>query len=345
MSRGEYLVRRLGLGILVVIGALMITFIVSYIVPGDPARLYLGSRATPEKLTEARHELGLDQPVPLQFVSYISRTLRGELGISLRTKRPISEDIKIRLPATLELVITSMVLALLMGLPVGVFGAARRGKSFDQFSRIVTIGGVSVPSFWLALILQLFFFLYLRRLPLGGRISNEIMLAHPIQTKTGFYLVDAAITGNWVAWWDALVHLILPVVVLATYPISLVVRMTRASMIEVLSETYITAARAAGLTEREILFKLALKNAIMPTLTVMGLLFAYSITGSVLVEVVFTWPGLGSYMADAILSSDIYVLFAVTLVVTLIYIGINLVVDILQAAIDPRVRLGERGDM
>jgi peptide/nickel transport system permease protein len=344
MSRGEYLVRRLGLGVLVVLGALMITFIVSNVVPGDPARLYLGSRATPEKLAQARHDLGLDQPLPLQFVSYVSRIVHGELGISLLTKRPISEDIKIRLPATLELVISAMVLALVVGLPVGVLGAARRGKSFDQVSRLATIGGVSVPSFWLALILQLIFFLYLRWLPLGGRISNEVMLAHPIRSITGFYLIDAAVTGNWVAWWDALVHLILPVVVLATYPISLVVRMTRASMIEVLSETYITAARASGLSEREILFKLALKNAIMPTLTVMGLLFAYSITGSVLVEVVFTWPGLGSYMADGILNSDIYVLFAVTLVVTLIYIGINLVVDVFQAAIDPRVRLGERGD-
>ncbi len=345
MGRGEYLVRRLGLGILVVIGALMITFIVSNVVPGDPARLYLGSRATPEKLAQARHELGLDQPLPLQFVNYVSRIVHGQLGISLLTKRPIAEDIKIRLPATLELVITAMLLALVVGLPVGVLGAANRGKFFDQISRLISIGGVSIPSFWLALILQLLFFLYLRWLPLGGRISNEVMLAHPIQTITGFYLIDAAVTGNWVAWWDAVIHLILPVVVLATYPISLVVRMTRASMIEVLSETYIVAARAAGLTEHEILFKFALKNAIIPTLTIMGLLFAYSITGSVLIEVVFTWPGLGSYMADAILNSDVYVLFAVTLVVTLIYIGINLVIDFIQAAIDPRVRLGEREDI
>jgi len=345
MSRGEYLLRRLGLGIVVIIGVLMITFIVSYIIPGDPARLYLGSRATPEKLAQARHELGLDQPIPLQFVSYISRLVHGELGISFRTKRPILDDIKIRLPATLELVISSMLLALFVGLPIGVLGAARRGKIFDQVSRLITIGGVSIPSFWLALILQLFFFLYLRWLPLGGRLINEVIMSHPIQIKTGFYLIDAAISGNWVAWWDAFIHLILPVAVLATYPISLVVRMTRASMIEVLSETYITSARASGLTEREILFKLALKNAFIPTLTILGLLFAYSITGSVLVEVVFSLPGLGSYMADAILSTDIYVLFAVTLVVTLIYIIVNLVIDLIQAAIDPRIRLGGREDL
>jgi peptide/nickel transport system permease protein len=345
MSRGEYLVRRLGLGLLVVVGALVITFAVSYVVPGDPARLYLGSRATAQSLVAARHELGLDQPLPLQFVGYVSRVLHGQFGVSLRTKRPILEDIQIRLPATLELVTTSMLLSLVVGLPIGVLGAARRGKLFDRVSRLITIGGVSIPSFWLALVLQLVLFLYLRWLPLGGRISNEVMLAHPIKTISGFYLIDAAITGNWIAWWDAVVHLILPVVVLSTYPISLVVRMTRACMIEVLTETYVTAARASGLTEREILFRFALKNAIVPTLTVVGLLFAYSITGSVLVEVVFSLPGLGSYMADAIMTSDIYVLFAVTLVVTLIYICINLVVDLIQAAVDPRVRLGERGDL
>lgn len=345
MTRGEYLLRRLGLGVLVIIGVLVITFFVSYVLPVDPARLYLGSRATPDRIADVRKQLGLDQPLPVQFVEYVSRTLRGELGISLRTKRPIIDDIKIRLPATMELVISSMIMALVIGVPVGVLGAARRGKSFDQTSRVLTIGGVSIPSFWLALILQLFFFLYLGWLPLGGRVSKEIQLNHPIITKTGFYLIDTAITGNWVAWRDTVVHLILPVIVLATYPISLVVRMTRASMIDVLSETYVTAARAAGLSEREILFKLALKNAIIPTLTVMGLLFAYSITGSVLVEIVFTWPGLGSYMADAVLNNDIYVLFGVTLVVTVIYIIINLIVDLIQAAIDPRVRLGERGDI
>ncbi len=344
MSRGEYFLRRLGLGVLVMFGALLITFTVSYIVPGDPARLYLGSRGTAERIAEVRKDLGLDQPIPLQFVRYLNRTLHGELGISFRTKRPIADDIKIRLPATMELVITSMLLALLVGLPIGVLGAARRGRSFDQVSRVVTIGGVSIPSFWLALILQLVFFLYLGWLPLGGRISNEVMLNHPIKTITGFYLIDAAVTGNWIAWRDAVWHLILPVVVLSTYPISLVVRMTRASMIDVLSETYITAARSAGLSDREILFKLALKNAIIPTMTVMGMLFAYSITGSVLVEIVFTWSGLGTYMADAITNKDIYVLFGVTLIVTLIYIIVNLVVDLLQAALDPRIRLGEPVD-
>jgi peptide/nickel transport system permease protein len=345
MSRGEYLLRRLGLGVLVILGVLMVTFIVSRVVPGDPARLYLGPRASSERLEEVRQELGLKDPLPVQFARYVISTFRGELGLSFRTKRPILEDIKIRLPATMELVIASMLLALVIGVPVGVLGAARRGKIFDQLSRVITIGGVSIPSFWLALLLQLVFFLYLGWLPLGGRISQDTLLNNPIHVITGFYLVDTTLTGNWAALKDVALHMILPVVVLSTYPISLAVRMTRASMIDVLSETYVTAARAAGLSEREILFKLALKNGIVPTLTIMGLLFAYSITGAVLVEIVFTWPGMGSYMADAILNSDIYVLFGVTIVITLIYIAVNLAVDFIQAALDPRVRLGEKGEV
>lgn len=344
MSRGEYFLHRLGLAVLVLLGVMAITFVVSYVVPGDPARLFLGSRASPKRLAEVRQELGLNDPLPNQFVRYVSRTLRGELGISYRTKRPILEDIKIRLPATMELVIASMLLSLIIGVPVGVLGAAKRGGVFDQLSRVITIGGVSVPSFWLALLLQLLFFSQLSWLPLGGRISQDTMLNNPIQTVTGFYLIDSAISGNWRGWRDVILHMILPVCVLSTYPISLAVRMTRSSMVDVLSETYITAVRAAGLTEREILFKLALKNGIVPTLTTMGLLFAYSITGSVLVEIVFTWPGMGGYMADAILNNDIYVLFGVTLVVTIIYVSVNLMLDLIQTMLDPRIRLGERED-
>jgi len=340
MSRGEYLLRRLGLGLFVILGVLLVTFVLSRVVPGDPARLYLGPRASPTALEQVRQDFGLNDPLPKQFVGYVVKTLRGDLGYSFRTKRPILKDLRVRLPATMELVISATLLALVLGVPVGVLGAAKRGRAFDQISRITTIAGVSIPAFWWALLLQLLFFLTLHWLPLGGRVSQQVQLQHPIKLITGSYLIDAAVTGNWFAWRDAVLHMILPVFVLATYPISLAVRMTRASMVDTLSETYVTAARAAGLNEREILFRLALKNGIAPTLTVMGLVFAYSITGAVLVEIIFTWPGMGSYMADAILNKDIYVLFAVTLVVTIIYILINLAVDFIQAAIDPRIRIG-----
>jgi len=344
MNRWEYLIRRLGSGVFVILGVLSVTFIISRVVPGDPARLYLGPRANVEKIEEVREELGLNDPLLEQFARYVTNTLRGEFGYSFFTKRLIIDDLKIRFPATMELVILSMLITLLVGVPVGVLGAARRGNLFDKASRIITISGVSIPVFWLALLMQLLFFLYLDWLPLSGRLSREVLINHPIETTTGFHLIDAAITGNWIAWKDALLHLVMPVITLAVYPISLVVRMTRASMIDVLSETYVEAARASGLSERKILFKLALKNGIIPTLTVMGLLFAYSIIGAVLVEIIFSWPGMGTYMTDAILNSDIYVLFGVTIVITVIYIFINLLIDFIQALLDPRVRLGEQGE-
>lgn len=340
MSIGEYLLRRLGLGVLVIVGVLMITFLVSQVVPGDPARLFTGPRASSEEVEKVREELGLNDPIPIQFANYVFRIFKGEFGFSVRTKRPIIDDIKTKLPATMELVILAMLVSLILGVPAGVLGAARRGQVFDQVSRVVGIGGVSIPHFWLALLLQLMFFLYLGWLPLGGRISQDIMLNHPIDRITGFYLIDAAVTGNWVAWRDVVWHMIMPVIVLAPYPTAIALRMTRASMIDVLSETYVTAARAAGLNEREILFKLALKNGILPTLTIVGLEFAFMITGAVFVEIVFTWPGIGNYMANAILNSDIFVVFGVTIIVTFMYIAVNLAVDIIQAALDPRVRLG-----
>ena len=342
MSTASYFLRRLGLALFVIIGVMIITFFVSRILPADPVRLFVGVRASEEIVEAKRIEFGLDKPVPVQFVNYVGDVLQGNFGVSFRTKQPITSDLRIFLPATLELVTLSMLLAVAIGIPVGVIAAADRGGLIDQLSRVVTIAGVSIPSFWLALILQLLFFSTLDWLPLGGRLSREFIISNPIERVTGFYIIDGALTGNWAAWRDALWHLILPTFVLATYPISLTARMTRSSMLEVMSETYISAAKAAGLSQREILFKLALKNAIVPTLTVLGLVFAFSITGAILVEIVFSWPGLGMYVTESILSADFPVVMAVTLIVTVIYVVINLLVDFLQASLDPRVRLGSQ---
>jgi peptide/nickel transport system permease protein len=339
MSKGEYLLRRLGLSVFVLLGVLAVTFVVARMVPADPTVLYAGVRASPEVREQIREELGLNDPLPMQFVNYVGDMLTGDLGNSFRSKRPITEDLKTMLPATLELVIPAILLAALIGIPMGIRSAAHRGGKFDGFGRVVTIAGVSLPVFWLALLLQLLFALWLDWLPLGGRISREIAISNPIEHITGFYLIDAAVTANWEGWWDALMHMILPVVVLAMYPIALVMRMTRTSMLESLSQEYVTAARAAGLPERVVLYKYTLKNAFIPIMTMLGLVFAFSISGSVLIEVVFQWPGLGKYITDAIISVDFPVVMAVTLIVTIIYLIVNLVVDIAQSGIDPRITL------
>jgi len=337
--RSSYLLRRLALALLVLISVTAVTFLVARVVPSDPAALYAGQRPTPEQIAAARDRLGLDRPLYIQYLRFIGDVLRGELGTSYKTRHAILADVRAFLPATLELVIASTLLALVVGLPAGVMAGARRGSWFDHATRLLSIAGVSLPTFWLALILQLLFFGRLGLLPLSGRISNAIALFNPIQPLTGFYLVDALLTGNWAAWRDAALHLVLPAITLATYPIGLTLRMTRAAMIEVLSEKYVVAARAQGLPERTILFKYALKNAVVPSLTVLGLSFAYSLTGSFLVEVIFSWPGLGKYVTDSIINVDFPVVVSVTLIITVFYVFINLAVDLLQAALDPRVVL------
>jgi peptide/nickel transport system permease protein len=340
MSIAQYLLRRLGLALMVVTGVLIVTFVVSRVVPSAPELLFAGPQARPETLAMVREKLGLDKPLPIQFARYVSDLAHGDFGVSYLTKRPILQDLKTFLPATLELVIPASLLAILVGIPVGVLSGAYRGKVFDQVSRIISISNVSTPSFWMALLLQMLFAGTLGLLPLGGRLDKVISILNPIKGITGLFLLDAAITGNWEAWKDALLHLVLPVSVLSLYPVALAIRMTRASMIEVLSEQYIRAAHAAGIPEHRILFLHALKNAIIPTLTVLGLSFAYSITGAFLVETVFSWPGVGRYVAEAIVRADFPVVMAVTLIVTLMYIIVNLTVDLIQVAIDPRIRLG-----
>lgn len=339
MTWGSYLIRRLALAVIVLIAVSIVTFFIARVVPSDPAALYVGPRPRAEQVREARRKLALDRPLPQQYATYVGDLVRGDFGISLRSRRPIIRDLRDFLPATLELVVVGTLLSLVIGIPLGVYAGARPNSIVDHATRFISIAGVSLPTFWLALILQLLFFRELGWLPLGGRLSNVVALQDPIRTITGFHLLDAAVTGNWTAFRDAATHLVLPAVALATYPIGLVTRMVRSAMVDVLGERYITAARAEGIRERTIRFRLALKNAILPTLTVLGLSFAYSITGAFLVEIIFSWPGVGTYVTQAILSVDFPVIMGVTLVVTVVYLIVNLVVDLLQAALDPRVAL------
>lgn len=339
-NKVEYLLRRLGLAILVLLSVSIVTFVIARVIPSDPVALWVGPRATTEQLAEAREELGLDRPLTVQYFDYITGVIQGNLGVSVRTHRPVVQDLKQRLPATFELVLFGMFWAVIIGIPVGVLSGANPDSFLDHVSRFLAIAGVSIPTFWLGLLLQLLFFGTLGVLPLGGRVDRSISLYHPIQFITGFNLIDSLITTNWAGFKSSLSHIILPSFSLATFSIGLAIRMTRSSMIEVLQEDYIVAARAAGLPERLVLFKLALKNAITPTLTMLGLAFVYALTGAILVEVIFSWPGLGKYVTDAVLNVDFPVILSVTLISTFFYVLVNLALDLIQGFIDPRVTLG-----
>lgn len=327
------------MAVLVLISVSILTFFIARVVPSDPAAAWVGPHPTREQIALATERLGLDRPLYVQYARYMAGLLRGDLGSSIRTHQPIAVDLKTYLPATLELVVVGMLLAIVLGIPLGVLSGAMRGSLLDHATRLFSIAGVSMPTFWLGLLLQLLFFRWLGILPLTGRISTEVALYHPIQPITGFYLIDAAITGNWTALRDTLLHIILPSFTLATYAIGLAIRMTRSTMIEVLNQKYILAARVAGISEWVVLFVLALKNAIIPTMNVLALSFVYSLTGAILVEVIFSWPGLGSYVTQAVLSIDFPVIVSVTLVVTIFYVLVNLALDLIQAMLDPRVTL------
>ncbi len=339
MGKGEYIIRRLALAILVLVGVSIITFVISRLVPSDPASLHVGIRASKEAKEAARIKLGLDRPLYEQYFRYMGDVLRGDFGVSVRTHRPIIDDLRIFLPATLELVMVAMIITLMIGIPLGVLSGAWKDSPLDHFSRVFAVVNVSMPVFWLALLLQLLFVRQLGWLPLGARVSKEIAIITPIERITGFYLIDTALTGNWAAFRDVLRHLILPSLALSSYGIGLTIRMIRATMVEVLQQKYITAAWAAGLTRREVFFRQALKNAIVPTLMVLSLNFVWQISGAMLVELVFLWPGLGRYLVDAILMIDFPIVVSVALVVTVFYVLTNLFVDLLQAVIDPRVSL------
>jgi peptide/nickel transport system permease protein len=339
MGKGEYIIRRLALAILVLVGVSIITFVISRLVPSDPASLHAGIRASKEAKEAARIKLGLDRPLYEQYFRYIGDVLRGDFGVSVRTHRPIIDDLRIYLPATLELVMVAMIITLAIGIPLGVLSGAWKDSPLDHFSRVFAVVNVSMPVFWLALLLQLLFVRQLGWLPLGARVSKEIAIVTPIERITGFYLVDTALAGNWAAFRDVARHLILPSLALASYGIGLTIRMIRATMVEVLQQKYITAAWAAGLSRREVFFRQALKNAVVPALMVLSLNFVWQISGAMLVEIVFRWPGLGRYLVDAILMIDFPIVVSVALVVTVFYVLTNLFVDLLQAVIDPRVSL------
>lgn len=339
MYKVEYTIRRLLLSIAVLLGMTLVTFTLTRVVPSNPASLYLGTRARPDQIERVTEELGLNDPLPQQYARYLGGILRGDFGESLATKRPVRQEILSRLPATGELLIAAIIIAISVGIPLGVFSAQLHGKPADVAVRSFSIIGVSVPQFWLGLLLQLAFGLGLGLLPLAGRVDSTLRFTSPIEEITGFFVIDTLLTGNWVAFKDVLWHLILPAVTLAAYPIGLIARMTRATMLEVLEQNYIRTAEAYGISQSMIVYVYALKNAIIPTLTVIGLTFAYSLTGTFYIEIIFNWPGLGLFTARSFLNLDFPAIMGITLFGATGYIVINLIIDLIQAYIDPRVSL------
>ena len=335
----RFILRRLAGSAVVLLGLSLITFTLARVVPSNPAAIYIGPKARPEDIERVTRELGLDRPLPVQYLTYMRDMLTGDWGTSIGTKRPVLEEILIRLPATLELIIAAMLFAIPIGILLGVLSARWQRRPPDLLLRIVSIVGVSLPAFWLGLLLQVVFFRYLHLFPLTGRVDADLRFTAPIADLTGFYLFDTLVSGNWAAFGDVALHLVLPALTLAAYPIGLIARMTRASMLEALGQDYVRAARAAGIAERLITYRLALKNALIPVTTVVGLTLAYSLTGTFFVVVVYNWPGLGTFAVKGLLNLDYPVVMGITLFGAAGYVVINLAVDLAQSWLDPRTRL------
>ncbi|MDR7418261.1 MAG: ABC transporter permease [Armatimonadota bacterium] len=336
MNLATYVARRLTLMVLVVFGVLVITFIVSHVVPADPVTAILGGNAPQEKVDALRRELGFDKPLHLQFVAYIWGAVRGDLGRSLRTGRPVWDDIQQYFPATVELTFSAITLAILLGVPMGVISAVRRNEPADHGARVFSIVGVSMPVFWTGLILMLFLYHRLGWLPGPGRIDFAVL---PPPSRTGLLLLDSLIARNWDALGSAVAHLIMPAFVLGYVATATIARTTRSSMLDVLGQDYIRTARAKGLRERLVIVRHALRNALIPTVTVIGLVFGGLLEGSVLTETIFAWPGLGRYITTGYLTLDYPAVMGGTLYIAVVFSVVNLIVDLTYAVLDPRIRL------
>ncbi len=335
----SFIARRLGTAALVLLVLTVVVFILARVIPADPAVVYVGPKAPPEELARIREQLGFDQSLIVQYFQYLAGLVTGDWGNSLATKRPVLEELATRLPATLELLTAAMLLAVLVGIPLGVLAARRPGSMADASLRFFSIGAISVPAFWLGLLLQVVFVGQLGLLPATGQFTTELAYTSPVTHVTGFALFDATITGNWVALGDGLVHLILPAVTLAAYPLGLIARMTRAAMLDVMGQDFVFTADAYGLRDAMIRWRLALKNAMPPTMTVIGLAAAYALTGTFFVEIVFNWPGIGQFATSAMLAVDYPAIMAIALLGATGYLIANFIVDIVHARLDPRVRL------
>ena len=331
----RFIAKRLALLVLMLFGLLIITFTVSNVAPGDPARLAAGPDATLEMIETYRQEFGLDRPIHEQFVIYLSGILDGELGRSIRTGQSVTDDLLRYFPATFELVTFSILIAIVIGIPLGMLSAVYKDTWIDHVTRILSVSGVAFPMFWLGLMLQLYIALELRWLPLGGRLG--IMDARP-EPITHLYLVDSLLQGQFDTFVAALSHIILPAVALCFPALASILRVNRAEMIETLQEDYIVSARAQGISAIRIVGLYALKNAMLPTLSMIGLRYGWMLGGTVVVESVFDWPGIGLYATASAVASDFQPIMGVTLLIGINFMLANLLVDLAYGGLDPRLR-------
>ena len=333
---GRYILKRLLNLIPVLLGITLLVFILLHLIPGDPAQILAGTRATPEIVEGIRDQLGLNKPLPVQYLLFLGNLLRFNLGNSIMSGASIIQEIAIRWPATFELSLAAMLIALILGIPAGVLAAVRKNSAIDNLTMSGSLVGVSMPVFWLGLLLIYLFAVNLQWLPPGLRMSQEV--ASSFKPLTGFYVFDALLQLNWNALKDVLAHLVLPALTLSTIPLAIIARITRSAMLEVLSQDYIRTARAKGVLERWVIFKHALKNALLPVVTIIGLQFGTLLSGAILTETIFSWPGIGFWIYDGILNRDYPVVQGGVIFVSISFVLINLLVDISYAFLDPRIQ-------
>ena len=345
----RYLIRRLISLIPTLIGVTIVIFLLLRLIPGDPAVAMLGEHAAQENVERIREQLGLNRPLFLdsealaegdvqgffdsQYFRFLGRLGQGDLGDSIHRRIPIADELKQRFPATVELALYAMLLAIIVGVPAGIISAARRNSLWDGVSMIGSLIGVSMPIFWLGLMEIMLFAVILNWFPIGGRLSHDIDL----KVITNLYTIDSIITGNAPALADTLKHLVMPAIALATIPMAIIARMTRSSMLEVLQQDYVRTAHAKGLREQVVLSRHALKNAFLPVITIIGLQTGSLLAGAILTETIFAWPGIGKWVYDAILGRDYPVVQGGTLLIALVFVMVNLLVDLSYAYLDPRI--------
>jgi peptide/nickel transport system permease protein len=331
----RFVVRRLLLLVPILVGLSLLVFFWIRALPAGPAESLLGERATPEAIRQIEEQYGLDEPIHIQYFEYVRTIASGDLGTTIRTRRPVADELKERFPATIELTIAALLFATILGIPLGFVAAKRYGTWVDHSSLVVSLIGISIPVFFLAILLKYIFAVKLGLLPTVGRISVLIDLEHP----TNFYTIDALIAGDLVAFWDVIKHLILPAIALGSIPLAVTARITRAAVLDVQNEDYVRTARAKGLPPREVDFRHIFRNALLPITTIVGLQTGLLLSGAVLTETVFAFPGMGTWLVEAIRQRDFPILQGGILFVSLVFVLVNLLVDISYALINPRIRV------